>query len=43
MRKEFFTEVFHEIRDKYFLNAVKHSLENDYCNVGTISGEVTSD
>ena len=43
LRKEFFTEVVHEIRDKYFLNGVKHSLENDYCNVGTILGEVTSD
>ena len=43
LRKEFFTEVFHEIRDKYFLNGVKHFLENDYHNVGTILGEVTSE
>ena len=42
LRKEFFTEVFHEIRDKY-LNGVKHFLKNDYYNVGTILGEVASD
>ena len=41
-RKEFFTDVLREIEDKYFLNGVKQYLKNDYYNVGTILGEVTS-
>ena len=42
-RKEFFTDVLREIEDKYFLNGVKHYLKNDYYNIGTILGEVTSE
>ena len=39
----FFTDVLREIEDKYFLKGVKQYLKNDYYNVGTILGEVTSE
>ena len=42
-RKEFFTDVFREIEDKYFLNGVKQHLKNNYYNAGTILGGVTSE
>ena len=42
-KKEFLTDVLHEIEDNYFLNGVKHNLKNHYYNVGTILGEVTSE
>ena len=42
-RKEFFTDVLREIEDKYFLNGVKQYLKNDYNNVGTILGAITSE
>ena len=42
-RKDLITDFLNQIGDKYFLNSVKHYLENDYYNVGPILGEVTSE
>ena len=35
--------VLRKIEDKFFLNGVKDYLKDDYYNVGTILGEVTSE
>ena len=43
LEKYLITGVLNEIGDKYFLNGVKHYLENDSYNVGTILVEVTSE